>query len=214
MTAHASRCWKWALDIAGVAFAAMLIGGSIRNPNFWQTPDQRSDALLRAGRFSEAAQASGDPWRIGLAQYRAGDFEAAAKTFARVPGADGAFNAGNAWLMRGKYDRAIASYDRALGFRPGWKEAGENKTLAAARKARMEKSGENRANEQADAYEPDEIVFDQKGDNQQGKPVELNTGKMSDEQLRATWLRRVQTTPGEFLRAKFSYQAQRAEAAK
>jgi Ca-activated chloride channel homolog len=30
---------------------------------------------------------------------------------------------------------------------------------------------------------------------------------MSDAELRATWLRQVQTTPGDFLRAKFAYQA-------
>jgi Ca-activated chloride channel family protein len=34
---------------------------------------------------------------------------------------------------------------------------------------------------------------------------------MSDEEMRATWLRRVQTTPGDFLRAKFAYQTARTE---
>ena len=115
--------------------------GSVRNPNFWRTPDQRGDALVRAGKFSAAAKAYANPWRVGVAQYRNGDFEAAAKTFARVPGATGAFDQGNAWLMHGQYDAAVASYDRALGFHPGWKEAEENKALALARKAKIEASG-------------------------------------------------------------------------
>ena len=84
-------------------------------------------------RFGQAAEAYADPWHIGVAQFRNGDFEAAAQTFARVPGANGAFNRGNALLMHGNYDGALESYDRALGFTPGWKEAEENRALALAR---------------------------------------------------------------------------------
>lgn len=114
---------------------------------------------------------------------------------------------GNAWLMHGKYDAAMESYDRALGFRPGWKDAEENKALALARQQLMQKAGEDRQ-ESAEAYKPDQIVFDQKGNDKKGQPLEMNDKTMSDEQLRATWLRRVQTTPGDFLRAKFAYQLQ------
>ena len=104
-----------------------------------------------------------------------------------------------------------SSYDRALGFHPAWREAEENKTLALARKAKIQDSGKDRADEQGDTEKPDDIVFDQKGDDKQGRPVELASGEMSDEEARATWLRRVQTTPADFLRAKFAYQAARAE---
>jgi Ca-activated chloride channel family protein len=189
----------------------VLVLESVRDPNFWITADQRSDILFQAGKFAQAAKVSADPWRLGTAQYRNGDFEAAAKTFARLPGAIGAYNQGNASLMHGKYDQAIASYDRALGFRLGWREAEENKALALARKAKIEASGQHRDEEQTTDEKADDIVFDQKGDDQKGKPVELAEGEMSDEQLRATWLRQVQTTPGDFLRAKFAYQAADAE---
>jgi Ca-activated chloride channel family protein len=187
----------------------VLVAGTARNPNFWRTPDQRGDALFRAGKFSEAARAYSDPARVAAAQYRNGDFEAAAKTFARVPGAVGAFDQGNAWLMHGQYDTAVASYDRALGFRPGWPEALENKAVALARKAKLQASGKDREQEQTDKGKPDEIVFDQKGSDRKGEPVELAQQEVSDEELRATWLRQVKTTPGDFLRAKFAYQAAR-----
>jgi len=190
--------------------AIVLIVGSVRNPNFWRTPEQRGDALLRAERYADAAKVYTDPARIGVAQYRNGDFEAAAKTFGRVLGPVGAFDQGNAWLMHGKYDAAVENYDRALSLHPGWKDATENKALALARKAKLDASAANREQEQADAYKPDEIAFDQKGGDQKGKPVELSQQTMSDEQLRATWLRQVQTTPGDFLRAKFAYQAAHA----
>lgn len=198
---------RYGAALALVAFAAVVITGSLRDPNFWRTPDQRGDALLRTKKFAEAGKAYTDPWRIGMAQYRNGDFEAAAKTFARVPGATGAFDQGNASLMHGNYTAAIASYNRALGFHTHWREAEENKALALARQAKMEASGEDREKEQTSQVKPDEIVFDQKGENKKAPTTQINGAQMSDEELRATWLRRVQTTPADFLRAKFSYQA-------
>ena len=169
---------------------------------------------MREKDYAAAEKAFADPARIALAQYRNGDFKAAAKTYARVPGAVGAYNQGNSWLMAGAYDGAVESYDRALGFRPGWKDAEENKALAIARKKAIDDAGKDAADEQTGQDDkPDEIVFDgeRKGRDDGAKPVDLGTQKLSDEQLRATWLRRVQTTPGQFLRAKFSYQAAMAE---
>lgn len=197
-----------ALLLAGLGF------GTWRDPEFWITADQRGDQLFAAGDFDRAGQTYREPWRIGTAQYRNGDFEAAARTFARVPGAVGAFDQGNAWLMHGKYDAAIESYDRALGFRPGWTLAEDNKALAQARKRRIDEAGDNRDQESAEAYDPDQTVFDQKGDDQKPPPQDLNAQDLSDAALRATWLRRVQTTPADFLRAKFAYQASRDDQAK
>ena len=198
---------KRVISIATATCAIALVIGSFRGSDFWITANRRGDWLMRQKKFANAAKIYTDPYRVATAQYRNGDFEAAAKTFARVPSAVGAFDQGNAWLMHGQYDQAIASYDRALGFRKGWKEAEENKALAIARKAKMTVSDKLREQEQAAAYDPDKVVFDQKGDDKKGEPTELAGGEVSDEELRATWLRRVQTTPGDFLRAKFAYQA-------
>jgi Ca-activated chloride channel homolog len=203
--------WVRAGWIIGIIFVGSLVVESIRDPNFWFTADQRGDSLFRAKRFKEAAEVYTDPLRIGVAQYRDGNFEAAAKTFARVPGATGAFNAGNAMLMHGKYDAAISSYDRALSLRAGWTDAQENKALAAARKMMLEASGVNREQGQTDTDEPDEMVFDQKGENKNRVPDLAAEGPASDADLQATWLRRLQTTPGDFLKAKFAYQAAHAE---
>jgi Ca-activated chloride channel family protein len=211
---HSSRLTNSGMALAKVlailamcGFLAVLVFGTLNDRYFWLTPDQKGDALFRNKKFAEAAKVYTDPFRMGVAQYRNGDFEAAAGTFSRVTGAVGAFNQGNAWLMRGKYDAAIASYQRALNFRSNWQEAQDNQALALARKKLLEYSAKDESKESAQAYDPDKIVFDQKGNDKKGEPTELNEGKMSDEELRATWLRRVQTTPGDFLRAKFAYQA-------
>ena len=52
----------------------------------------------------------------------------------------------------------------------------------------------------------DEITFD-KSNNAEGQETEM-TGKqpLSDAQMQAMWLRRVQTKPAEFLKSKFAYQ--------
>jgi Ca-activated chloride channel family protein len=58
---------------------------------------------------------------------------------------------------------------------------------------------------------PDEVVFG-KGKNEPGEEVQVAGGDpLSDDQLRALWLRRVQTEPADFLRAKFAYQLQERE---
>jgi Ca-activated chloride channel homolog len=198
------------LIVALLTVAGWLTAATLRDPNYWRTADQRGDALLRAGRFTEAARLYTDPQRIGAAQFRNGDFESAARTFARVPGAAGAFDQGNALVMLGKYAAAIDSYNRALAQQPGWIDAEENQAIALARQARLDQSARDRDIETAGAYDPDRVVFDlNRNDN--SKPVELAQDRLSDAELRATWLRQVQTTPGDFLRSKFAYQAAMAE---
>ncbi|MES2438095.1 MAG: hypothetical protein V4584_03465 [Verrucomicrobiota bacterium] len=194
-----------------VVFLLILIIGTIRNPDFWQTADRRGDRLMAKRQFAAAAKTYEDPFRIGVAQYRDGQFEAAAKTFARVPGATGAYDAANSLLMHGQYDQAIAAYDKALGFKPGWQQAVDNKQLAIARRDAMKDSGKDREKEATDAYKPDETVMDQKGGKTNDPPKPLEGDQpMDDAGLQATWLRRVKTTPAQFLKAKFAWQAQAA----
>lgn len=175
----------------------------------WFTPDQEGGRHFRRREFTEAAKAFRDPMWQGTAWYRAGQFEKAAQAFARRDTAEAYFNQGNAWLMRGKYDTAITCYDHALEKRSGWKEATENRALAAARLKMTEAAGGNMGDQKIGA---DKIVFDKKAKNE-GQDTEVAGGKaLSDQEMQALWLRRVQTRPADFLRAKFAYQqAARAE---
>jgi Ca-activated chloride channel homolog len=170
---------------------------------FFVTPDQQGDWQLRHGHAKEAAARYTDPLRQGVAWYQAGEFEKAARAFSRVPVAPGAFNEGNAWLMRGAYDKAIAAYERALALQPGWTLAEDNRALALARRDRLKKEGGDVTGGQVQA---DETVFDLNRKGGQDTTAEGNA-PLSDADLDALWLRRVQTTPGDFLRAKFAYQA-------
>jgi len=193
-----------ALVIVAVAVLALAGRSWI---SLFVTPDQQGDRLLRRGRFEDAAGAYTDPLRQGVALYRAAKFEDAARAFARAPGPTGSFNQGNALLMRGSYDKAIAAYDGALELRPGWVAAEENRALAAARRERVKKEG---GDVTGGEVEPDEIVLDlNKRGGQEAETDTENGAPMSESELSALWLRCVQTTPGDFLRAKFAYQAAR-----
>jgi Ca-activated chloride channel homolog len=199
--------WRIRRSIAAgfVVFAMVLVIGTLRDPDFWFCADQRGDALFRHGKFDQAAKTYTDPMRQGVALYRAGDFLAASKAFVRVRDAEGAFNQGNALLMHGAYDQAIAAFDRALDLRPGWKEAGENRALAAARGDRLKKQGGNVTEGMEEA---NETAINLNAKHGQKSDESAGPDKLSDAEFQATWLRRVQTTPGDFLRFKFAYQVQ------
>jgi Ca-activated chloride channel family protein len=82
--------------------------------DLWQRPDQQAAQALQHGAVKQAQQLARDPaWR-GVADYRAGDFAAAAKTLRQVSGTDGAYNLGNALARQGQYPQAIKAYDQAL----------------------------------------------------------------------------------------------------
>ena len=169
----------------------------------WFTPDQAGQRHFNRGEFAEAAKIFRDPMWQGAAWYRAGEFEKAAQAFARRDTAEAHFDQGTAWLMRGKYDTAITCYDRALEKLPDWKEAIENRALAAARLKMTETPGGDMGDQKLGA---DKIVFDKKAKNE-GQETEVTGGKeLSDQEMQALWLRRVQTRPADFLRAKFAYQ--------
>jgi Ca-activated chloride channel family protein len=52
----------------------------------------------------------------------------------------------------------------------------------------------------------DDITFD-KGQNRDGQETEAEgEPQLSDAEMQALWLRRVQTKPADFLKAKFAYQ--------
>lgn len=171
----------------------------------WFYPDQQGQRLYHKDNYDGAAAAFQDPLWKGVALYQARDFEAAAQAFARVDTAEGHFNQGNAWVFRGQYEQAVKSYDKALEKRPGWKEAEENRAIAQLRAERLETEGGDMTDGQ---LPPDEIVFDEnKTQNEDSEETEVaGSQSLSDAEIQALWLHKVQTRPADFLKAKFAYQ--------
>jgi Ca-activated chloride channel family protein len=168
------------------------------------TPDHQAYRLYEAGDYEAAAGSFADPMWKAAALFRQGEFEQAAGVFAGYDTAEAAFNQGNALVMQGEYDDAIARYERALELRPEWEPAVVNRDIAVARAALLvQKGGEGTGG----MLEADEIVFsDTKSPPSENTEQTDGGERLSDEELRAIWLRQVQTKPADFLRAKFAYQ--------
>lgn len=193
------------LVAVALAVGAWRVGWS----GLWASPDQRGRYLFEQGRYGEAAQAFSDPMWRGVAQMRAGDFKAAEAAFAGVDTADGAYDQGNALVMLGKYTDAVARYDHALALRPDWQAARSNRQIAQLRAERLVAKGEDAGDQREGA---DQIVYDKDARQSGGQDTEIaGSAAMNDEAVRALWLKRVQTKPADFLRARFAYQLQAQE---
>ncbi len=186
------------------AIACVSVLAGVTWAGLWATPDQQGQRLTDRGEFERAAAAFRDPMRQGVAWFRATEFEKAEQAFARVATAEAEFNRGNCLVMLGQYEAAVARYDRALELRAGWGDAETNRAIAVARAKRRQREGGDMGDQKLGA---DDISFDKK-EGSGGQDTEVAAGDaLSDQAMQALWLRRVQTKPAEFLRAKFAYQA-------
>ncbi|MCB1130353.1 MAG: tetratricopeptide repeat protein [Verrucomicrobiae bacterium] len=174
---------------------------------FWFTADQQGQRAFREGQYREAADHFSDPMWKGTALYRAGEFKEAQAVFARLDDAEAHYNRGNCLVFLGKYEDAMASYDRALARRPGWREAEENRAIAKARAERTKQEGGDLGDQKLGA---DEIKFDKKKPG--GQETQVSGDQSGDpKSTQALWLRRVRTKPADFLKAKFAYQLETGE---
>ena len=194
--------------IAGSLLLLGLLSGCSdggRWVDLWQKPEQQAVQLMQDGDYLAAAERTSDPLRRANALYRAKDFAAALEAYAGITSAEGRFNRGNTLMLLGRYDEAIVSYHEALAIKTDWAPARDNLQIARLRAERMQTEGGEMTGGQMEA---DEIVFEEGGADKSPQQIEM-TGKgepLNDEQLRALWLRKVQTRPADFLRVKFAYQ--------
>jgi len=175
---------------------------------FFFTADQQGRRSYRQARYSEAAQSFADlPWKA-TALFRDGDFKQAAALYSSISSPEGAFNHGNALVMQGKYEDALKSYDRALALQPDWEDARVNREIAAARAEMLKKEGGDMTGGMMGA---DDFVFTKTNNQASQSDQEEVVQGPGDAEMRAVWLRKVQTQPADFLKAKFAYQyAQKA----
>lgn len=169
-----------------------------------RTPDQRGYRLYANDEYQTASELFTIPIWKGVALFEAGDFQGAEAIFAGMDTADAAYNHGNALLLQGKYETAILRYTRALELRPSWEAATINLGIAQARAALLKKEGGDMT---GGMMASDEIVFE-KGEAppSTGEEVTVDGDELSESEMRSIWLRKVQTKPADFLRAKFAYQ--------
>lgn len=102
--------------------------------------------------FAQDTSIEGTPWRRadqveharmleGTEAYRAGRYADAAQRWAALPGAEAAYNRGNALAKQGELDAAIDAYDAALRLRPGMADAEANRAAVDAARRRTPPPG-------------------------------------------------------------------------
>ena len=176
--------------------------------DLWLTPDQQGERLMKEGKFELAAGKFTSPEKIGSALFLAGDFERAASVFGRSASAEAAYNRGNANIMLGQYDAAIQAYNGALSKRPGWIEAEQNLHIATLRKQALAPPEDDHGGT-GGQLEADEIVFDDTGrvnKSSSEEVIDAADQQFGEDEMRAMWLRKVETRPADFLAVRFNYQ--------
>lgn len=156
--------------VASVGFAT-LIGGLLLATapqpahasvwdNVWKTTDQQAMQAYQSQDYANAAKQFESPQWRGSAQYKAGDYEQALKTFEQDSSAQGLYNQGNALMQLGKPDKAKERYQAALEKQADFPAAKAN--LELAEKQLKEQQKQQGKNDQQDKNQ------DQQGDQQSG----------------------------------------------
>ena len=125
--------------------------------DLWQREDQRQYAQMRRG----------------VEAYRSGDYAAAEAALRDLPGADAAYNRGNALAKQGRYEEAIAEYDRALLLQPSMRDALENRR-------RVDDAARKRKPPQDPSQKPQQKPKDKPKDPAQDKPDDSAKDKPQD----------------------------------
>lgn len=199
------RGWtvRWAALL--LVFVLQGCGGDTTFADLWWTRDQQARRLYEAEAYAAAAARFDDPLWKGVAAYRAGDLDLAAAQFARLGSPEGAYNLGNTFTRMALYEDALAAYDEALAARPDWEEARQNRERVAALLAQPPEPEPQGQPGTSPTFDPDEVRVDDRAD--RGEMGEVEASKLSDDQIAEMWMRRLQTSPADFLRWRFAAEA-------
>lgn len=197
---------------ARIAYLAILLSlspatwGEWYGWDIWLTRDQQGQWYFQRGDYLEAAARFKDPFWRATAYYAAEQFQQAAALYGRLETAEGWFNQANALAHMEQYERATQAYQRALVLRPDWPAAQENLELAEALAAKP-KPVDDYGSGKATNVGADKVVFESGTDRMKQAQEDVRVeSQLSQHQLNDLWMRRLQTTPADFLRNKFLYQ--------
>ncbi|MCP8898695.1 VWA domain-containing protein [Gilvimarinus xylanilyticus] len=168
----------------GVLLALMLVPFAAFSPQPVQaqtlpdvllTPDQRGARALEQNQPEAAAEQFENPaWR-GTAQYRAGEYEAAAESFNQVDTAQGHYNRGNALARANQLEAALEAYDEALKRDPNFADAQANRELVE----QLKQQQQDQQNQQGDNQQNNEQNQDKQQDQSQQNSSQ---GQQNEEQ--------------------------------
>ncbi|MDM9627484.1 VWA domain-containing protein [Rhizobium sp. S152] len=162
----------------------------------WLTPDQQGRLAFERSEYTAAAADFRDPMWRGTALYRAGKYAEAIDAFAAVDTPESWFNQGNALMRLGKFEPAVAAYNKALEARKDWPDATANLALAEGLLAAQKQDQDEQPQDPNE--KPDQIQFDDKG--KQGKAGEVDIAEQTSEM----WMKNIQVSPAGLMARKFA----------
>ncbi|XPF95881.1 vWA domain-containing protein [Colwellia sp. RE-S-Sl-9] len=133
--------------------------------DLWKTKNQQAQAKFDQKQYKEAAEQFNDPLWQGSAQYKAGNFEEALKSFQQSDTAQALYNQGNALAKLNKLDEAIQHYEKALEKDPNLESAKANKALIEKLKEQQQQSDQNQKGDNQEEKDGDQEQSEQESQN-------------------------------------------------
>uniref|UniRef100_UPI0025E05A6E tetratricopeptide repeat protein n=1 Tax=uncultured Lamprocystis sp. TaxID=543132 RepID=UPI0025E05A6E len=135
-----------------LALIGALVPTAAAHGGWFKNTEQAALDHFKDGDYQAAADGFSDPYRRGVALYRARRFADAAQAFQEaVPGGDAQsarYNLGNARFQLGDYTGAALAYEHVLSAEPTDDDAAHNLALARAMLARLEQRAYEHKEEQ------------------------------------------------------------------
>ncbi|MFK7870333.1 MAG: VWA domain-containing protein [Roseobacter sp.] len=197
----------WTLRAAVLA-GLFLPMGTPAQADGWRgwflTPDQQGQMAMNRNQFAAAADLFQDPDQKAHALLRAGRYEEAAEAFSFIETTEAAMGEGVALLRNRKYGDGVRTFEKALERDPGNAQAEENLTVAKAIRDFVESTQAASDTGEDTGIGADDMVFD--NESGQGQDTEINpeeeagpaTGLSTED-----WMRAVDTQVGDFLASRF-----------
>ena len=162
----------------------------------WQRPDQLGAKALEQGDHKRASELFNDPAWKGSAQYKAGEFDAAAKAFSELEDTEEIYNYGNALARLGQYQQAIAAYDKVLEHVPDHEDAIFNRKIV---EEELEQQDQDQDQDQDQEQEQQQDQEQQQGQQEQQQDNEdsMTEKQNSDQQKQADEMNTEKSEPNK-----------------
>ncbi len=168
--------------ISGVFAFASIQAHAFNWQDLWSTPDQQGQSLMNKGQFSKAKDTfEREDWAAAAA-YKSGEYEHAADLFKEQHTEQGYYNQGNALAHMGQYEKAVASYDKALAINPNNQDAEYNRKLVKELMKKDKEKQQNQDQQNQNQKDKDQQNKDQQNKDQQSKDQQSKDQQNKDQQ--------------------------------
>ncbi|WP_031434267.1 VWA domain-containing protein [Methylomarinum vadi] len=132
--------------------------------DLWQTQNQQAQQAFHQQKFEQAAEQFQSPQWKAAAQYKAGQYQQAAKTLQTVDTAEGHYNRGNALAKAGQLQQALEAYRQALKLDPDNEDAKYNKELVEQALQQQQQQNQPQSGEDSRQSDRQQNRQDQQGE--------------------------------------------------